>query len=183
MKFRQFVDGIKFVLPGCGHSVLGWRSTRLELGVGPSQALLSSRKKSHMQTLIYKFKHTTNNDAWDHSQEAEPACSVIKQFCSNCWTIPKYCLIVSIAPAKEHLPKISWPRNCSQKAAWDRHTLWWVAEDKHFVLGPLVPGSGAGDNKLTCTDVATTCTEKVTTWFECSWTTYSGTCNDFKRGV
>lgn len=53
VKFRQFVDGIGFVLPGCGHSVLGRRSTRLELGVGPNQALLSSRKRSHMQTLVY----------------------------------------------------------------------------------------------------------------------------------
>lgn len=181
VKFRQFVDGIKFVLPGYGHSLLGWRSTRLELGVGLSQALLSSRKRSHMQTLIYK--HTATNNAWDHSQEAELACSVVKQFCSNCWTIAKYCQIVSIAPAKEYLPKIFWPRNCSQEAAWDRHTLWWVAEVKHMALVPLVPGSGAGHNKFTCTDVATSCTEKIAAWFECSWSTYLGSSNDFKRSV
>ena len=48
VKFLQFVDDTKFVLPGYKHPALGAKSTRLGLGVGlASRASASSRKESH----------------------------------------------------------------------------------------------------------------------------------------
>jgi len=54
VKFMQFVDDTKFVLPGYEHPALGAKSTRLGLWVGlANRASASSGKRSHTWTSVY----------------------------------------------------------------------------------------------------------------------------------
>lgn len=60
VKFMQFVDDTKFVLPGYEHPSLEAKSMRLELMVGlTSRAPASSR--SHMQMLVSQPRHTMHH--------------------------------------------------------------------------------------------------------------------------